>query len=62
MLVICLALSACKTAQLPHTLDGHARVMREARDKFAPDASAKAAALSVRCHRELEGRVRNAMC
>jgi hypothetical protein len=62
MLVICLALSACEAAQLAHALDGHARVMREARDNFAPDASAKAAALSVRRHRELEGRARHAMC
>jgi hypothetical protein len=62
MLIICLALSACKAAQLPHALDSRPRVMWEARNKFAPDASAKATALSVRRHRELEGRARHAMC
>jgi hypothetical protein len=62
MLIICLALGACKAAQFPHTHDSRARIMRETRDNFAPDASAKAAALSVRCHRELEGRARHAMC
>src|SRR5258708_5717184 len=62
MLIICLALSACKVAQLPYTHDSRACVVREARDKFAPDASAKAATLSVRRDRKLEGRVRHAMC
>jgi hypothetical protein len=62
MLIVCLALAACKAAQFAHTLDSRARVMREARDKFTPDAGAKAAALSVGRHRELEGRARHAMC
>jgi len=62
MLVIRLAISACKAAQLPHTHDSRARGTREACNKFAPDASAKTTTLSVRRHRELEGRARHAMC
>jgi len=38
MFVVRLAVSACQAAQLAHTRDGHARVVRKVRDEFAPDA------------------------
>jgi hypothetical protein len=62
MLVICLALGACKATQLPYTHDRRACIVREARNKFAPDSSAKATTLSVCSDRELEVRARHAMC
>jgi hypothetical protein len=61
-IVVCLAPSTCKLAQLPHPRNSHARITRETGDEFAPDTRPESAALSVRRNRELEGRARHAVC
>jgi hypothetical protein len=62
MLVICLALSTRKAAQLPYTYNSCACITGETSDEFTPDARAKATPLAVRRHCELEGCTRHAMC